>query len=155
MQDEITALNEGATSDERIRAVLGRHIKRAYDRRLFTRATLASESGVHISQIDQIVSHDPAKQRRVTAEDALNLAYALGESAVMALMGCIYYAAFRPARTDATPSQIVADGMRQLTIIAEAAADGRIDHTERHGCIEAADRLIMLVSPISSVGAAA
>lgn len=50
------------------------------------------------------------------------------------------------------PRQIVADGLREFTIIAEAAADGRIDHTEAPRCKDAADKIIATVLPLSSAG---
>lgn len=141
------------TSDERIRNVLRRHIQKAYDVRSFTRATLADESGVSVHQIDQIVSRDAAKQRRVAAEDALNLAYTLGDAAVNAVLAEIRYTA---RRTDdaamLAPMLIAATAMQGLSVIASAAADGRIDHMEEPLCRDAADLIIATVKPLSSLG---
>lgn len=156
MADNDSAQNSGVTSDERIRNVLRRHIQRAYDRHDFTRASLAEESGVSIHQIDQIVSTDPAKHRRVTAEDAFNLAYTLGERAVTALVGSIHYTARRAdASEERRLGEVVASGLQHFSTIATAAADGRIDHTEAPACQDAADQLIATVLPFSSAGKAA
>ncbi len=152
MAHDNSAQNGGITSDERIRNVLRRHIQRAYDRGDFTRAALALESGVSLSQIDQLVSHDPAKQRRVTAEDAFNLAYTLGEAAVAALIGTIHYTASRPAGDVIAPGRLLADLLPQVAVMADCAADGRFDHTEAPRVREAADHIIASVFHLSSGG---
>lgn len=148
-----TAQSGSITSDERIRNVLRRHIQKAYDTRAFTRATLAEESGVNIYQIDAIVSRDLAKQRRVAAEDALNLAYTLGDGTVNAVLAEISYTARRTSDVDPlAPMLIAATAMQGLSVIATAAADGRIDHLEQHSCRDAADLIIATVKPLSSLG---
>lgn len=148
-----TAQSGSITSDERIRNVLSRHIRKAYDTRSFTRASLAEESGVSVHQIDQIVSHDPARQRRVAAEDMLNLAYTLGDGAVNAVLAEISYTARRSSDVDMlAPMMIAATAMQGLSVIAIAAADGRIDHMEQPSCRDAADLIIATVKPLSSLG---
>jgi hypothetical protein len=144
------------TSDERIRNALRRQIQRAYDKGDFSRASLAQESGVNIHTIDSIVSRDASKHRRVAAEDALNLAYTLGDEAVSAVMATIRYTAQRADAPEpvCVPS-IVAEGLQHFTVIAQAASDGRIDHTEKPACEQAADALIATVLPLSSAGRAA
>ena len=144
------------TSDERIRNVLRRQIQKAYDRNEFTRASLAEESGVNIHQIDAIVSRDKAKHRRVAAEDAFCLAYTIGDEAVSALVATIRYTARRTdAPEELSVPSIVAEGVQHFTVIAQAASDGRIDHTEKPICEQAADALIATVLPLSSQGRAA
>lgn len=155
MSDD-SAQSDAITSDERIRNALRRHIQRSYDTRDFTRASLATESRVNIYTIDAIVSRDPAKNRRVTAEDALCLTYALGAEAVNALMATIGYAARHQGEGDAMqPMLVAATAMQHLSTIATAAADGRFDHTEVGPCREAADMIIATVLPLSSAGGAA
>lgn len=140
-------------SDDRIRNVLKRHIRKALDLNVFSRATLSAESGVSIHQLDQIMSSDANKQRRVTAEDALCLAYTLGDEAVAALMATIFYQTYRAADAQALePMLIAATAMEGLSVIAKAAADGRIDHIERPICRDAADLIIATVKPLSSLG---
>lgn len=155
MPRDNSAQNNGITSDEQIRNVLRRHIKRALDRRDFTRVTLANESGVGVAQIDQIISSDPAKHRRVTCEDALNLAYALGEDCVAALIGVIHYTARKLDADEVDAHHIVASALPHMATIATAAADGRFDHTERPSVREAADHLVATFLPLSSAGGAA
>ncbi|HEX8414751.1 MAG TPA: hypothetical protein VF637_12825 [Sphingomicrobium sp.] len=151
-----SAQSGSITSDERIRNVLRRHIQRAYDNHVFTRAALAEESGVSVCQIDQIVSRDAAKQRRVAIEDAFNLAYTLGDAVVNGLLATIHYTARRTSDDDAmAPMMIAAVAMQGLSVIANAAADGRIDHMEQPGCRDAADLIIATVKPLSSLGGAA
>jgi hypothetical protein len=141
-------------SDERIRDTLRRQIERAYNvDRSFSRATLASESGVSVHTLDQIMSRNPEKKRRVTMEDAFSIAQLLGDRAVSALLSTIGYTARRMDEPDALqPMLIAATAMAHLSTIATAAADGRIDHTEQPGCQEAADMIIATVLPMSSAG---
>ena len=156
MGDELAVRNTAITSDERIRNALKRHIRRAYDTREFTRETLARESKVSVCQIDQIMSGDAAKHRRVAAEDALCLAYALGDDAVNAIMATISFGARRLGSPDELQVHaIVANGLQHFSTIATAAADGRIDHVERPLCRDAADQIIATVMPLSSAGEAA
>lgn len=152
MPRDNSAQNIGITSDEQIRNVLRRHIKRALDRRDFTRMTLANESGVGLAQVDQIISSDPAKHRRVTCEDALNLAYALGEDCVAALIGVIHYTARKLDADEVDAHHIVASALPHMATIATAAADGRFDHVERPSVREAADHLVATFLPLSSAG---
>lgn len=155
MSDNDSVQSSAITSDERIRDVLRRHIKRAYDTRRFTRAGLAAESSVNIFTIDAIVAREVGKQRRVAAEDALCLAYALGDEAVSALVGTIAYTARREDADDGlAPMMIAANAMQNLSVIATAAADGRIDHLEAPACRDAADQIIATVLPLSSAGRA-
>ncbi|NII59819.1 hypothetical protein [Sphingomonas aerolata] len=141
-------------SDERIRDTLRRQIERAYNvDRSFSRATLSSESGVSVHTLDQIMSRNPEKKRRVTMEDAFSIAQLLGDRAVSALLATIGYTARRMDEPDALqPMLIAATAMAHLSTIATAAADGRIDHTEQPGCQEAADMIIATVLPMSSAG---
>ena len=96
MTDASSAQCGAIVSDERIRDTLRRQIDRAYtvDRR-FTRATLAAETGVNVYTIDAIMSRDPAKQRRVTMEDAFSIASVLGDRAINSLLALIGYAGRR------------------------------------------------------------
>jgi hypothetical protein len=94
--------------------------------------------------------------REPSLHAALSLAVVIGSPAVNAILALIGYSAHPLDEAgDCDPRQIVADGLRHFTVIAEAAADGRIDHTERPACQQAADKLIEAVMPLSSVGDAA
>lgn len=150
-----SAQNEGVTSDERIRNVLRRFIQRAYDLRDFTREGLARETGISVHTLDAIVSRDAAKQRRIAAEDAFNIAYALGDATVAALVGCIHFTASRPCSVSVEARDILAAILPHIAVIAKAAADGRIDHVEAPVCRDAADQIISMIAPLSSAGYAA
>lgn len=88
--------------------------------------------------------------------NALSLAVVLGPTAINSVLAMIGYVARPLEDADAiAPSQIVADGLAAFSIIASAAADGRIDHTEVPICRDAADQIIATVLPLSSAGGAA
>lgn len=154
-------MNDGDTSvqsrciftDEQIRNAVGKQIRLAYARKETTRAQLAADSGANVYTIDAILSPDAAKKRRVATEDAFSICYALGDGAVRALFSVIGWTG-RPNDDPnyVSPAQIVADGLADFSIIAAAAADGRIDHTEVEPCRIAADHLIATVLPLSSAG---
>lgn len=152
MTESISVQNGGITSDEQIRNVMRRHIQRAYDRREFNRTQLEAESGVNVYTLDAIVSRDPAKHRRINAADALNIAYALGDEAVAALVGAIHYTARRVDAEAVDAHHIVASALPHMATIASAAADGRFDHTEQPAVREAADQLVATFLPLSSAG---
>lgn len=153
MSEPISVRNDAITSDERIRNVLRRHIRRVLDNNEHTRSTLAQESRVNIHCIDMILSRDPAKKRRVAAEDALCLAYALGDEAVTAFVGTIRYTARHiDDRDPMAPMMIAATAMSGLSVIATAAADGQFDHLETPAVRDAADMIIATVKPLSSAG---
>lgn len=91
--------------------------------------------------------------REPSLSAALSLAVALGEPAVNAVLSIIGYGARALGDADEKqPMQIAADAMAQLAVIASAAADGRIDHTERPAVTEAADAIIATILPLASAG---
>lgn len=148
--------NGEIVSDTAIREVLRRILHHAIhiDRR-FTRQSLAAESGVSVHQIDQLVSTVAEKQRRVSLADAMSLCVVLGPRAINILLAQIGYIA-QPLDDPDTPDlrTLVADGLRHFSVIADAAADGVIDHTEEPSTTEAADGLIATILPLSSAGKA-
>jgi len=153
MPEANSVRSSAVTSDERIQNALRRNIRKALDSGDFTRASLAEESGVNIHCIDMILTRDPAKKRRLSGEDMLNLAYTLGDAAVNAVMATIQYGAQRlDEASELNVNGIVASGLQQFSIIATAAADGRIDHQEEPACQEAADQIIATFLPLSSAG---
>lgn len=141
-------------SDERIRNVLRRELHRAINiDRIATRAELEEQSGVSVHQIDQIMTRDAAKQRRVTVEDAFSLAEALGDRCIQALIGTLGYVGRpRDGADPRRPMAIVAKCMGHLSTIADAAADDHIDHVEAPDTTEAADMIIVELTPLSSLG---
>lgn len=141
-------------SDERMRNELRKALHSAlHIERCTTRQKLENDSGVNIYTIDAILSTDPAKQRPIHAHQMLSLAFAAGPRAVNTIMALIGYSGTPlDNEDDVRPMQIVAGLTRQLSTIATAAADGRIDHVELPACIQAADEIITIVTPLSSAG---
>jgi len=86
----------------------------------------------------------------------LSLAVVLGQDLLNPVLSLVGHAA-RPLdeADELNPRQVVAEGLRHFTIIADAAVDGMIDHTERPRCREAADKIIEAVLPLSSAADAA
>lgn len=88
--------------------------------------------------------------------NALSLAVVIGPKALNPILALIGYVARPLDEADAlNPNQIVASLLPHVSTIATAAADGRIDHTERRDCQQAADLIIEAVMPLSSAGDAA
>lgn len=142
-------------SDERIRNTLRREIDRAINiDRSTTRPQLHTDSGVKLCQIDAIMSRDSGKHRRVAAEDALSLAWALGDRAVNALLAVIAYGSARSVNetVEDCPRESAVAALGALSTFMGAAADGRIDHTEERSATEAVDLIISELSPFSSAG---
>lgn len=88
--------------------------------------------------------------------NALSLLAALGPDAVNAVLATIGYGGARPLGDAPAidPRTIVADLLPHVSTLAQAAADGRFDHTETPACEAAADHIIATVLPISSAGRA-
>lgn len=118
----------------------------------WTDESLAAASGVKASTIKgyRVEGKEPSLSK------ALSLAVVIGSSAINPLLAMIGYAARPLEDADAIcPMQMTAKAMQSLSIIASAAADGRIDHIERPIVRDAADELIATVLPVSSHGDAA
>jgi transcriptional regulator with XRE-family HTH domain len=119
--------------------------------RRFTVQQLHEHSGVAKTTIESYMRNDGAKEPSLSR--ALSLAAVLGPCAVQSIVGLIGYSATPNEDPDALqPMQIVADALGHLGVIGQAAADGRIDHTEQPRTTEAADMLIATVLPLSSAG---
>lgn len=150
-----SAQSSAVASDERIRNALRKEYQRAVNiDRSTTRAQLAADSGVCVHTIDGIMSQDKAKNRRVRAEDALSIAWALGERAVNSLLAVIAYKGAVPldAEDSDCPLDSAVASMSALSVFMSAAADRRIDHTEERQATEAADLIIAELTPFSSAG---
>lgn len=120
----------------------------------------AQARGIHDAELEAAsgVSARAIKSYRVEGKEpslsnALALAAALGPWAINLLLATIRYVG-RPLDDgdDLNAGLIVASGLRHFSVIANAAADGRIDHTEKADCRAAADGLIAAVLPLSSAG---
>lgn len=113
-----------------------------------TDASLGELSGVP----SRTIKSYRVEGREPSLSNALSLAVVLGPRAVNSILSLIQYAA-RPLE-DASgaipPAQIIASVLPHLSVIATAAADGRVDHTEEPACQAAADAIIAAVLPLSS-----
>lgn len=135
-------------SPDRVRlAVQG--ILRAAQAQGWTDESLEAASGVKKATIKgyRVEGKEPSLSK------ALSLAVVIGPTAINPIMALIGYAA-RPLdeADELQPTVLAASALAHLSIIATAAADGRIDHTELPACREAADQLIATILPISSHG---
>jgi hypothetical protein len=88
--------------------------------------------------------------------NALSIALVLGAPAINSVLALIGYGGATPLdeADELRPAVIVATGLDGFSVIARAAADGRIDHTELPDCRRAADAIIESVLPLSSAGQA-
>lgn len=118
----------------------------------WTDASLSEASGVNAKSIKgyRLDNKEPSLSR------ALSLAVVLGPRALNPLLALIGYVARPLDEPDALDlAKVVSDGLADLSIIATAAADGRIDHLEEPDTTAAADHLIATMIPLSSAGRAA
>ncbi len=114
----------------------------------WTIESIASASGVKRDTIKGWL----ADGKEPSLSKALSVAVVLGERAVNTVLAIIGYGGATPLDEPDTPDlhQLVAAGLGDFHVIAAAAADGRIDHTEEAPVQEAADHLIASLLPLSS-----
>ena len=150
MSDTCSADKTHLVSPDRVRTTVCALLRVANQN--FTDQQLEEMSGVSARAIKSY----RVEGREPSLSAALSLAVVLGKPAINQILALIGYSAAPLEEADALdPHQLVADGLRQFSIIAEAAADGRIDHIERPRCRDAADQIIATVLPLSSAGEAA
>lgn len=151
MTGNTSASDSGIVSPDRVRLVV-QGILRAAQAGGWTDAALEEASGVKARAIKSY--RVEGKEPSLSA--ALSLACVIGPRALNPVLAIIGYVARPMDEPDAIqPMQIVADGMQHFSVIAKAAADNRIDHTEEAETTAAADLLIATVLPLSSAGKAA
>lgn len=142
-------------SDERLKNALRLQLDRVINiERTKTRAELASDAGVNVSQIDAVLHSDPGKKRRLKAEDMMSLAWAMGERAVNAMLATISYGGAEPLTdpSSAGAMERVADAICEVGIVASAVArgGGKVRHGDDKKTREAADKAIRDMLPFSS-----
>lgn len=125
--------------------------------RRFTVEQIAEQSGVPIRTVRSYMANDASEVREPTLSNALSIACVLGPMAVNGVLALIGYGGAKPLdeADEMQPMAMAATALASLSTIATAAADGRIDHSERPACRQAADTIIATLLPISSVGSAA
>jgi hypothetical protein len=149
MQHDPSVAFGGAGGHDRVCGAVRRVLDEAR-RRGITRAELAALTGIG----ERTIKSYQVDGKEPSLGNGLALVAACGPWAVSALLAVIHYAA-RPLDEgdELALGALVAEGIGQFARIAEAAADGRIDHTEEPACREAADRIIARLVPLSSAGA--
>lgn len=147
-QCNTSADDTGVVSPDRVRAVV-QGLLRAAQQTGLTDDQLEAMSGIKARRIKSY--RVEGKEPSLSA--ALSLAVALGPTALNGVLAIIGYSARSLGEPDEkAPMQIVANGMKHFAIIANAAADNRIDHTEERETTAAADALIAEILPLSSAG---
>jgi hypothetical protein len=133
--------------DDRICEALSKILQRV-QREGKTDEDLEHDSGVNRHTIKAY----RLQSRKPSLGAGLMIASAVGGWAVNRVLSCIQYGNAKPLGEEDTvqPMQLVADAIGHLGVIGQAAADGRIDHTEAPMTTEAADKLIATVLPLSS-----
>lgn len=151
MSEDVSVDEDPIVSPDRVRQAV-QAILRAAMAGGWDDAGLAAASGLKQRRIKSY--RVEGKEPSISA--ALSLAVVIGPRALNPLLALIGYTATSLDEGDEIkPLQIVVDGLSHFNTIAQAAADGRIDHIERPRCQEAADLLIATVLPLSSAGGAA
>ena len=122
------------------------------------RAAQAHHTDAELEQLSGVSARCIKSYRVEGREPSLSHALSLlcvvnGLNPVLSLIG--YAARPQDESDELQVGAVVAKGMAHLTVIANAAADGRIDHIEQPDCQKAADEIIATVLPLSSAGKAA
>lgn len=140
--------DDSSPVDERVSGALSAVLRRAASEGK-TDEALESDTGVNRYTIKAY----RLGTRKPSMAAGLMIVSGIGEWAVNRLLNIIRYQATSLDEVDALqPTQIVANAVSHLGVIARAAADGRIDHTEQPETTEAADMLIATVLPLSTAG---
>lgn len=146
MLDHAAASNERNHVHDRVCAIL-QGVLRGAQVRGITDEALHLISGVPARTIKsyRVEGKDPS------LSNALSLLSALGPDALNAVLSAVGYAGAKPLgdSDELDARKIVADVLPHISTIAQAAADGRIDHTEQSECEAAADHIIAAVLPLS------
>lgn len=149
--------DSGLFSDDNLQEWLAGEIHRFLNvEKKMTRQSLADAAGVNVHTIDALRKTDEGK-RKVTTAQMLSLCCVMGERRVNGLLSHIGYGGATPLDEpdDLNLPDIIASGLRNMSVVANAAADGRIDHLEGPLVQEAADQIIATYLPLSSAGRAA
>lgn len=148
MSGASSVVNAGLVAPDRVRARV-QGMLRAAQADGWTDQALADISGV----CPRTIKSYRTEGKEPSLSNALSLMLVLGERGVNAVLSLIGYSAAPLEDVDAVnPRRVVADLLPHVSTLATAAADGRIDHTERPACRDAADRIIATVVGLSSAG---
>lgn len=118
----------------------------------WTDEALQAVSGVHARTIKSYRTEG----KEPSLSNALSLLSVLGKAGVPPILALIGWSGSPLDEGDQLDlGNLVASGLHDLSTIALAAADGRIDHIEQPMCQAAADHIIATFRPLSSAAGAA
>ena len=149
MSPDTSADDAPIVSPDRLRAVVQAMLRGAQAAG-WTDDALAAATGLKAKRIKSY-----RVENKEPAASAL-LSLMLGQRAVTPVMATIGYAA-EPI-DESCPrcaGEVVAECAKEFAVIAGAAAKGRFDHTTEPAVMLAADQMIEVLVPLSSVGRAA
>jgi hypothetical protein len=159
MQRTNSAERSGIVTRDRVIDVVRTCLRNAIVvQRLYTAEQIAEMSGVPRRTILSYMANDPGEAREPTLSNALSIACVLGQGPVNSVLALIGYGGAVPldeADDEMAPGAVVAGLVEQLHKFASAASDGRFYHIERPILRKASDEILTIVTPFSSVGAAA
>lgn len=144
--------SEGLVSDEQFQAWLVGEIHSFLNvERVMSREQLANAAGLTVSMLDAIRKAGEGR-RKVGPGIGLSLCYVMGERRVNGMLAQIGFggATSLDNQQDGDVRNLVADLLPGLSVIGEAAKDGRIDHIEQPHTTKAADDMIARLIPLSS-----
>lgn len=151
MSDQSSVSESALIGPQRVRTVV-QGILRSAQASGWTDDALSGATGIPARTIKSY----RVEGKEPSLANALSLGCVLGTVGLNPILALIGYIAKPLDEADElNVSRIVADGLQHFSIIANAAADGRIDHIEAPACREAADHIIATVLPLSSAGDAA
>lgn len=147
MPDPVSASDHTCHGRDRVLTIF-QGILRGAQARGWTDEALGEGSGVN----PRAIKSYRVEGKEPCLSNALSLMGVLGPGAVNAVLSAIRYSGAAPMEEEGAldPRQIIAEILPQISVIATAAADGRIDHTEQPDCEKAADAIIAIVTPLSS-----
>lgn len=147
MSDNTAASEAGAKVHDRVRKMV-QAVLRAAQAANWTDDMLASATGIPARTIKSYRTEG----KEPSIGNVLILCDVLGPDAMNAILAAIGWGGAHPLdeATGINVAKLVADLLPHISTIAQAAADGRIDHTEEPACRDAADHIIATVIPLSS-----
>lgn len=154
MSDQVSAEGTPIVSRDRVTETIRALLQSAIlIERKFTAEQIAQLSGLKLRAVRSYMANDPDEIRETPLSSALSIAVVLGGKAINSILALIGYGGASPLDEpdEKAPGLIVAELIQHTAPIARAAADGRIDHTEKLMTREAADRIIAAVLPLSSM----
>lgn len=145
-----SAPSRAAVSPDCVRETIQKILRAAQTK--FTDEQLEAASGVSA----RCIKSYRIEGREPSLGNALSLLLVLGNGDLNRILATIGYIARPLDESDELQvGQVVACILQHGSVIATAAVDGRIDHTEQPDCQRAADEIIATVLPMSSAGKAA